>query len=357
MFSGLGKRNQRVRWLAGLTLAVALPSFGGDPIIVGSEKPKQDPARENKFNKDLFKSWEKTPGAPLDGLVLPTLPRPIEIDPRKQRKAKLQDLEKRNWMSVRPGELQDEEEAKNFLGVKQYELEKEEESDNLMFRDLEKKAKNSAQGANSSQNRIPGQKPEQDEPRPQQRMDTEELERELEARRNAKSQGDSGFGSHTASELNLKEFFGAGTPASGEASSFSLKELLGKASTQPSKEQQQLREEFKAFLQGKQATATTPVAGPSDPINSWRIDPTRQPLNPVIAKPSEPALKNDLFAPPQSFNRQPGTVADPFARVPAAGALPGVPGQPFNSGFAPPPRQAPLPSAQDQMSRNNRFGR
>ncbi len=118
-----------------LLLAVAR-GMAGEAIIVGKEGSKTDAIKESKFGKELSRPWEKvSPDSPLNGFF-PSLPRMNPIDPKADRKRKLDDREKKNWMTVLPGELQSEEEKKNFLGVREYEIEKEEDTDNLMFREM-----------------------------------------------------------------------------------------------------------------------------------------------------------------------------------------------------------------------------
>jgi hypothetical protein len=281
--------------------------FAGEPIIVGKERPKaSEPIQDSKFTKELFRPWDKSaPTSPLDGLVLPNIPR-IDIDPKKDRKRKLQELEKKNWISVKPGELQEEEEAKNFLGVREYDLDKEKDTENLMFRDLQKdKDKTAGQTKDKTQSRSNQPSKDNQAAAQQQQRDADELQRELEARRAArdaatKSPNGVEYGAHTATELNFKNVFGTAPGSSSRSSDISLRDVLGGQQSTPS--QQALREEFKTFLNGSPNTR----GNGTDPINSWRNDATRQPLNPAIA--NEP--KNDVFNPSVFSQTRP---ASPFA--------------------------------------------
>jgi len=233
------------------------------------------------------------------------IPRADGWDPKGDRKRKLQEREKKNWMSVMPGELQEEDEAKNFLNVRQYEIEKEDESDNLMFRELDR---GSSQGSSRSQNRSGSQKENQNG---SQRNDADELERELAAKRAARveSRGES-QGAHTASELNFKGVFGSAATESRQ-SELSLRDVLGNGSQQQvSKSQQAMREEFRTFLHGQPNGQGALSGSFNDPVNSSRSDLTRQPLNPTVGRPSE--TPNNTFGGQASF--APQRQANPFAQ-------------------------------------------
>ena len=322
-----------------LLLAVAR-GMAGEAIIVGKEGSKTDAIKESKFGKELSRPWEKvSPDSPLNGFF-PSLPRMNPIDPKADRKRKLDDREKKNWMTVLPGELQSEEEKKNFLGVREYEIEKEEDTDNLMFREM-RAEKNGSQTTSKNQNRTSTQKDNQQNAPP--RTDTSDLERELASYRAARQDNarmESKYGSHTASELNFKGIFG---PAPSEAGQeMSLRDMLG-SGQQVDKNQQALRDEFKAFLSGNAGNPTAPVGGLADPINSWRRDFTRQPLVPAMTKPAEEAPRNDTFS---TFN------APRQGNGFAAGAF-GNSYQPSTPAVPPPVNSTPAASGPLPM---NRFG-
>jgi hypothetical protein len=334
--------------LTAVVLIIALvQGIAGEPIIVGKEKPKTE-VKESKFGKELSRPWEKvSPEAPISGLMFPIIPRSDTWDPKGDRKRKLQEREKKNWMSVMPGELQQEDEARNFLNVRQYEIEKEDESDNLMFRELDR---NASQGNSRGQNRSGSQKENQNAS--PQRNDAENLERELAAKRaaRAESRGESQLGAHTASELNFKGVFGT-APTEGKGSQFSLREVLGGSSAQqPTKSQQAMRDEFRAFLHGQPNGQGALSGSFNDPVNSSRGDLTRQPLNPAVGRPE---THNDTFGGQASF--APQRQANPFAQ----GAFnnnsfsqqQGIPGFPTYTP-TPPPTARPF----QQAPPNNRGG-
>jgi hypothetical protein len=332
-----------------VVLIVALAQgIAGEPIIVGKEKPKTDTVKESKFGKELSRPWEKvSPEAPISGLMFPSMiPRADGWDPKGDRKRKLQEREKKNWMSVMPGELQQEDEAKNFLNVRQYEIEKEDESDNLMFRELDR---GSSQGSSRSQNRSGSQKENQNG---SQRNDADELERELAAKRAARdeSRGES-QGAHTASELNFKGVFGSAATESRQ-SELSLRDVLGNSSQpQVSKSQQAMREEFRTFLHGQPNGQGALSGSFNDPVNSSRGDLTRQPLNPTVGR--TPETHNDTFGGQASF--APQRQANSFAQgafnnnsFPQQQAIPGFP----TYTPTPPPTARPF----QQAPPNSRMG-
>lgn len=334
MFGQLGLRMLPLFVVALFAGMVTL--FAGEPIVIGKEKPKSENLKESPFTKELLRPWQNSgAGSPVEGFTLPSIPRVDSSDPRRDRKRRLHELEKKNWMTVQPGELQEEEDAKHFLGVRDYDLEKEEDSDKLMFGELQKKPQTSAKTQTGRQNTKENQNAQQK----QQQRDAEELQRELESRRAARDAATKGpngaeYGAHTASELNFKGLFG---PVAGSSERSGLSEVLG--GQQNSRGQQALRDEFKAFLNGKPQNASGASGG--DLINSWRNDATRQALNPAIAKPAESKLQNDMLG--FSANR----AANPFSapagfdggfKTPNSGLGLGTPVQPAQ-------RWAPAPTA------------
>jgi hypothetical protein len=287
----------------------------------------------------LSRPWEKAaPESPLNGLIFPTIPRADSWDPKADRKRKLQQREKKNWMSVVPGELQEEDESKNFLGVRQYDLEQEDDSDNLMFRELQND-RNSSQGNSRGQNRSGAQKENQ---RSTGRNDAEELERELAARRAARmeTRAESQLGAHTASELNFNGIFGT-APSESKRSDLSLRDVLGASEQQASKSQQALRDEFKAFLHGQPNNPSGASGSFSDPVHTSRSDFTRQSMNPAIGR--APEARNDAFGAQPGF--APSRPSNPFGGSGFSDnslARPSIPGFP-SPAYGPAPSSAARP--------------
>jgi hypothetical protein len=278
-----------------LAAGISVSAFGGDAIIVpGGSKGKAAPAPESQpAPREVFRLRDTAPANPFDVLSVPVMPdKKRLLDPKEEKMRRLQQLEKRNWMIVQDGELQAEEEKKGFLDVREYsldEIEKQDESGNLMFRRLSK----------DDNRRVPGQfrDPNRD---PVQRDITRAAEDESEHVTLARPDKDPQMGAHMSSELNFKALF---EPRQAGADSLSprfnkseltLQSLLNSGtSTENAREQQARRDEFRNFLN----KPSTPLAGPSDPINSR--DFTREPLNPTTPAPF---AGNTLGSAP-TFNR------------------------------------------------------
>src|SRR5688500_16511413 len=105
--------------------AVSIPAFAGEAVIIPSEKGKAAPIPDSKATaREIFKLRDSAPGAsPFDVLTIPMMPdRNKPLDPKEEKRRRLQHLEEKNWMMVGKGELQAEEENKNFLSVRDYSL-------------------------------------------------------------------------------------------------------------------------------------------------------------------------------------------------------------------------------------------
>jgi hypothetical protein len=286
---------------------------GGEPIIVGGEKPKAAPAAENKAPaREVFRLRE--PSA-FDVLSIPLSPDKKRLDPKEEKRRRLHELEKKNWMIVDQGELQAEEEEKNFLNVRDYSLqilEKSDESENLMFRPLSK----------DDTRRMPGQfrsdAARQNAPRAASTGD------DAETSSLNRSARDPEAGAHLSSELNFRQMFQPRQSGSDSLvpkfnkSDLTLHNLLNAGgNTESTREQQARRQEFQNFL-NKPVSAGS-LTGPSDPINS-RSDLTRQPLNPTTPQPfggEGPArLNGGTFGSAPAINRPNSSIS---------------PGSPFNS--------------------------
>jgi len=268
--------------LGGWSLALA-----GDPIVVGGEKPKVTPGAESKATaREVFRLRDVAPDSfPLDVLSIPLLPEKKRLDPKEEKRRKLQELEKKNWMLVDQGELQAEEEEKTFLNVREYSvdgLEKQTDTPNLMFRPLSK----------DDNRRIPGQfrsapdKSRQAAPRDSGASD------EPETPSFTPSDKDPELGAHMSSELNFRRMFESRQSGDDSLapkfnkSDLTLQSLLNAGgNAESTREQQARREDFRNFL--NRPGSATPLAGPSDPING-RSDFTRQPLNPTTPRPFAP---------------------------------------------------------------------
>jgi hypothetical protein len=321
-------RMNRLDKLCVVTLLGVLGAFplahAGDPIVVGGEKSKAAPAPEGKTSaREVFRLREPgSPASAFDVLSIPMSPEKKRLDPREEKRRRLQDLEKKNWMLVDKGELQAEEDEKNFLNVREYSLdglEKQDDRENLLFRPLSK----------DDNRRMPGQF--RDNPR-QSGQRAAATSEEPEGPGSNRSEKDPELGAHLSSELSFRQLFQSREGGSDSLapkfnkSDLSLHSLLNAGgNTESTREQQARRKDFQNFLN----KPATPLAGPSDPING-RSDSTRQPLNPTTPQPfggesparfggttlgAGPAMNrpNSGFSPGSPFNSpRPAAGSSPF---------------------------------------------
>jgi len=318
---------------ATVTAAIVLAAFvgkAGDPIIIPGEKQKTPPpALDKKLPlRDVFRFGDKlnTPSG-FDALT-PMIPGNKPLDPKEQKRRKLERLERENWMVVGKGELQAEEEAKSLFSVRDYSLESLEKDDsrgNLMFRNLDK----------DGNQRIPGQFRSSKEPLrpPGVRPGSEEEEESKD--KSALRDKESKEGAHVSSELNFNKMFeprqesDSLTPTFNK-SDLTLQRLLsGGISPEARREQQARSEEFRNFLDNR-----APLAGPSDPIN-FGSDFTKQPINPTTPQPLAGGISGTAtrFGAPSATPR-PGS--------PLGGGFPtAFAGAPAPAGFSAGPLLAP----------------
>jgi hypothetical protein len=271
--------------IAAATVLAAFVGNAGEPIVIPGEKQKTpQPALDNKLPpRDVFRFGDRL-NAPsgFDVLSVPMIPSNTPLDPKEQKRRKIDRLERENWMVVGKGELQAEEDEKNFLNVRDYSLEGLEKQDthgNLMFRNLDK----------DGNQRLPGQFRSAKEPLrpPGVRPGSEEEEESKD--KSALRDKESKEGAHISSELNFNKMFeprqenDSLTPRFNKSDLTPLQRLLsGGISPEARREQQARSEEFRNFLDNR--GSATPLAGPSDPIN-FGSDFTRQPINPTTPQP------------------------------------------------------------------------
>ena len=320
---------------ATVTAAIVLATFvgnAGEPIIIPGEKQKTSPPALDKKvpSLDVFRFGDKL-SAPSSVLNVPMIPSNTPLDPKEQRRRKLERLERENWIVVGVGELQAEEEAKTFLGVRDYSLENFEKEDirsNLLFRNLDKDGKQRPSGQVRSGKeplRAPGVRPESEE---------EEEAKDKSVLKDKESKE----GAHVSSELNFNKMFeprqesDSLTPTFNK-SDLTLQRLLsGGISPEDRREQQVRSQEFRNFLDNRGSAG--PVSGPSDPINFGR-DFTKQPINPTTPQPLGGALSG-------SGNHFGSPSATPLAGSPLGGRPPtALAGAPTPAGFSAGPLLAP----------------
>jgi len=295
-----------VTLLAGLTATSSVRA--GEAIIVPGNKSKTAPSVETRAApREVFRLRD-TDSLPFDALmVIPEKNK--KLDPKEEKRRRLQQLEQKNWMIVGQGELQAEEEDKNFLNVREYSLdgiEKQDESGNLMFRPLSK----------DDTRRIPGQfRSSADNARQPGRNAA--VREEDESQNFSRPEKDPQLGAHMSSELNFRGLFETRQTGNDSLapkfnkSELTLHSLLNSGSTETTREQQARRDEFRNFLN----KPANPLAGPSDPINSRDLT-GRQPLNPTMPQP----LGGSPFGSPPGINRP-----DALSPLPRPSAFPESP--------------------------------
>jgi hypothetical protein len=255
----------------------APPLFAGEAIIVPGENGKSALPSDAKplAPREVFRLRDLGPGpSPFEGI--PLIPETKKrLDPKEEKRRRLQQIEKKNWMVVEQGELQKEEEQKNFLNVRDYSLdnlEKRDESGNLMFRPLSK----------DDNRRIPGQFRSSPDAHGGQRANVPQKSEGDETDARTSNIKDPQLGSHMSGDLSLKSMFETRNDSLApkfNKSELTLENLLNSGtSSETMREQQTKRDEFRNFLNNPKLGS--PFAGASDPINSR--DLTRQPINPTM---------------------------------------------------------------------------
>ena len=226
------------RFLAGAALVFWISAQGllaGDPIILSTQKPRINPELEKTFDKDLLRSWSKLPNrSPLDGYSSPSESSP-PTDSRRDKKARDAQAEKKNWLLLEPGELQDQNDDASF-GIKDYsldDLEKKEEVKDYTFYNM-RPAKS------SPHTRSPGQRAKQDDKQNQAEKKTTDdfdLDGKDDSRDSLglsfdkdKNGRDGKTGAHVAKELSMDTPFSAKKTDDGlsgsDKAAFTLRTLL-----------------------------------------------------------------------------------------------------------------------------------
>jgi hypothetical protein len=297
----------------------------GDPIQFSPDKSKPAPTETRPVETDVFKSWNKgkAPASRLNSLT-PFITPGRPLDSKEEKRLQNARDERKNWMLLEPGELQerDEQEENEFAGNGLKLDDMEEEADgNYLFYNVTQQKSDNAQG-NSPRNTA---RETEEQPKKDGRSSLSVFgPRETEK-----------HGAHTASELNLK---GLIDPSQLSADKFNKNEAslfqFFKDNAPPAndRDQQARRDTFRNFINGPQPGG--PPAGASDPIN-FRMDLTQERFNPTM--PSRPAF--ELPAPARS--------ADSLStRAPLGGFSPArAPGFPETVTLAPRPMAGPhLPS-------------
>jgi hypothetical protein len=283
--------------------ASAFTASAGDAIIFSTGKAKTDaakvdPEKKDPAGKELRKPWEDISSVnphSLSGLTMPSLPGPRKITKEEKQMRNAQD-EKRNWLLLRPGQLNEEQEEKENSGMRDYDLQREDNKGkrDYTFHGLTDRKERPAGAGNSSANSRAAA-----EARNAKARQVAAEESAAEERKMSSSESDrrnQQLGDHTAKELDLRNLFGSGKSGSapnGGNSGYSLKEILGADSPSRSREQQARLSEFKQMLDGPRSAS----AG-----DRWDLG--RAPSTPAFSKPLEGPGRsgNSIFTPPADFN-------------------------------------------------------
>jgi hypothetical protein len=274
--------------VSALALVLASPIFAGDPIQVSGDKNKQAPADARPVDPEVFKSWNKTKGPALKGLS-PYIFGPGQVDPKEERRLKNARDEKKNWMLLEPGELQqrDDDEQSKF-GGRSIALDRtdDDNSRNILFYSV------TQQKSDKIRNPPPNAAPADSEDDP--KKDTRPTLSVLGPREAEKP------GAHTVNELNLK---GLVDPSQVSATKFNQNDasvfqfLKDNTPAGADRDQQARRESFREFINGPQQPAPS-ASGLSDPIN-FRTDLTQERMNPTM--PLRPGFDLPASKPADSF--------------------------------------------------------
>ena len=250
-----------------------LLAHSGEPIQFSNDKAKPAPGSPQQPDADLFKTSraKRPPSAPLNNGLTPFISYGGSLDPKDERRLKNIREEKKNWMLLEPGELQQrDEDEENQFGGKSITMDNvERDRDSYLFPAPQKSEK-----APRQQNAPV----EDDQPKKDNRSLSIFGPREAEKP-----------GAHTASELNLKNLI---DPSQIDATKFNNNEaslfqfLKDNAAPAPDRDHQARRDSFRDFINGPQPNGAP--QGISDPIN-FRTDLTQQRMNPVL--PSQTGLE------------------------------------------------------------------
>jgi hypothetical protein len=309
--NGFAMSTRTRNWLAPTRAAVAVAAVlgasaamlqAGDPIILPGHKSKTEPAQSTPFGKEIPKGSERIRPGPAQEETPAVVVPPTRLDPKRARQLKNERDERRNWMFVEEGELQNK--GKDDFGIRSYsldDLEKKDHRGDYTFKDV-------GRPKNQPQTRTPNAADDE----------VDAAWRKSTAPGNEPDQG-----AHTARELNLRNLLGPGensvAPAAHEQPEFTLKELFNNPAAVRAREQQTRHEAFKAFLDGPRAPAATSGLGSPSALPGG-LD--RPPLGGASPKPSVNSIT------------LPGVVGNP-ARAASPAGVPGLGDGPSRiSGFS-----------------------
>jgi hypothetical protein len=299
----------------------------GDPIQFSNGKAKPAPNETRPGDKDVFKSLNKSKAAPASPLnsITPFITQGRPTDSKEERRLKNIREEKKNWMLLEPGELQqrEEDEERQFGGRSVAIDDNDTERGNYLF-----------YGVGQQKSEKPQNAPRPDDSEDQAKKDTRSMS--IFGPRQAEQPG-----AHTANELNLK---GLIDPTQVNANRINNNDTLlfqflkDNSTPAADRDQQARRDNYRDFINGPQPNS--PAPGLSDPIN-FRTDLTQERMNPIM--PTRAGFDLPPTKTPDSFSAKPsfgGGLAPARAPgLPEIGAA--VPRQPMTGPSLPSPFLTP----------------
>ncbi len=231
MNCGTANQWQGARWtilaLAGAWLLI--PSLSaGEPIQFTREKANTSPgtptAAQLRLDKEKGSALDRDPSAsPYRAMSEQGFYSGEALrgrDPKEEKRRKLAELERKNWMRVEKGELQEKEDEKTSFGVRDYDdsLENDQTEADLWFGPPQDKGANTPGRPRAPGSYSRGQGPNRAVPR----ADDDEKSGNLSVEKSSLARkGEPVTGAHTSKELNLRNL------AAPDQTDVTLKGLLG----------------------------------------------------------------------------------------------------------------------------------
>lgn len=282
---------------ASLSLVLAgaglLTVQAGDAILFPGDKVKPDtakiaPDKQGPAAKEAIKSWNNLPAATprnLEFLPVPSVPVPRRAS-KDERQLKNERDEKRNWLLLRPGQLDEEDEMKEDFGMPDPTLDQDEETGqrDYTFHGL-REGRDSQSGAVGSRpdRRVPGQA-KKAATRPVTIDDSDSSEKKKPSNTGA---------AHQSKDLaELRGMLSPEQPDSPFKSGVAdnpLKSALGSDSIGRSRARQQRMNEFGQMLNGPLS-----ASGNNSLASTWKPGFDRPPSTPAFTRPVESAPRSSL---------------------------------------------------------------
>ena len=340
-------------------LLIPMGLSAGEAIVPSTSKNHAYPSLKPNLPADASKGLNFGVGTPMDGVTPDTSLR--RRDRRAERKAQNAEDEKKNWMVLDPGQLDEEDKEKSAFGVKEYDLEKPKTKRDYFFDPPKDKG---------SRPQHLGQKPGHPAGKNKNAQEPKEITREQE--QGAKDPNSSGddtekearpVGAHVSKDLDLKDLLAPGkanslAPAEDKTAKM-WKDVLGSGATGESRADADRRDGapaadgFRPSTGGSTMATRSQEPTPSFGVrNGYASPPAASSPNPSgtasrgLTAPSTPMIprasdrSGGAFAPP-SVSRAP--TPDSFSRPNGSGFGSGSANSPFNQQT--PPRRPSSPSS------------